>query len=176
MFGRFASSHSVRCSNCMRIRKLGLTQEGDLQFNPFKARRLQEYIAQGPRDLHSLDSLPKPHLCHQIHTSPLKNNSGTSDVTIKCNTSNEDKGIAPDLEIYASSGVKLKTEAVVPGKGPPPEAPTTCCMSGCANCVWIEYAEAMKKYYTDGGGRAREAIERDVTDPGLRAFLLLEIS
>uniref|UniRef100_A0A0B6Y0S8 Oxidoreductase-like domain-containing protein n=1 Tax=Arion vulgaris TaxID=1028688 RepID=A0A0B6Y0S8_9EUPU len=68
----------------------------------------------------------------------------------------------------------LKTIAVVPGKGPPPEPPITCCMSGCANCVWIKYAEELREYYKDGGERAKSALEK-IEDPSLRAFVKLEL-
>ena len=90
-------------------------------------------------------------------------------------TSDLDKEIEPSLDLFASA-VKDRTEGIVPGKGPPPEIPTTCCSSGCANCVWIDYAEELKKYYKDGGANARKAIEKEVQDPNLKAFLLLEIS
>lgn len=55
-----------------------------------------------------------------------------------------------------------------------PEEPTTCCMSGCANCVWIEYAEAMAARCKDGGDKARQAIEK-IKDPMMRAFLMTEL-
>ena len=53
--------------------------------------------------------------------------------------------------------------------------PTVCCMSGCANCVWIEYAERLADHYADGGEAGRRAIQEHVHDPSLRAFLLLEL-
>lgn len=56
-----------------------------------------------------------------------------------------------------------------------PEEPTTCCMSGCANCVWIKYAEEMSKIYADGGEKAREIILSKVTDPNTKAFLMMEL-
>jgi hypothetical protein len=56
-----------------------------------------------------------------------------------------------------------------------PEEPTTCCMSGCANCVWLEYAEKLSRYYRDGGEEAFKKIQEKVTDPNMKAFLLHEL-
>ncbi|XP_069124130.1 oxidoreductase-like domain-containing protein 1 [Argopecten irradians] len=64
---------------------------------------------------------------------------------------------------------------IVPGKGPPPEPPVDCCMSGCANCVWIKYAEELKDYYSDGTERALREIEK-IDNPSLKAFIKLELS
>ncbi|XP_044732365.1 oxidoreductase-like domain-containing protein 1 [Chrysoperla carnea] len=56
-----------------------------------------------------------------------------------------------------------------------PEEPTTCCMSGCANCVWIAYAEELTKHFQDGGDEAQKQIMEKITDPNLRMFLLTEL-
>ncbi|KAF4517284.1 hypothetical protein B566_EDAN008618 [Ephemera danica] len=57
-----------------------------------------------------------------------------------------------------------------------PEEPTTCCMSGCANCVWIQYAEVMVARHKDGAGgdKARKAID-NIKDPMMKAFLAMEL-
>ena len=96
------------------------------------------------------------------------------------NASNEDQNIKPDLEVLTNGNKDvqshtLKTVSVVPGKGPPPEPPITCCMSGCANCVWIDYADELKAYYNDGGEKAMKAVE-NIEDPSLKAFIKLELS
>lgn len=56
-----------------------------------------------------------------------------------------------------------------------PDEPTNCCMSGCANCVWIEYAKQLTKIYSDGGSTAQKLILEKITDPGLKVFLQMEL-
>uniref|UniRef100_A0A182PP41 Oxidoreductase-like domain-containing protein n=1 Tax=Anopheles epiroticus TaxID=199890 RepID=A0A182PP41_9DIPT len=56
----------------------------------------------------------------------------------------------------------------------PPE-PTTCCMSGCQNCVWIQYAADLTKILDDGGEKAREIVLEKISDPSLKMFLKLEL-
>ncbi|XP_017082918.2 oxidoreductase-like domain-containing protein 1 [Drosophila eugracilis] len=56
----------------------------------------------------------------------------------------------------------------------PPE-PTTCCMSGCANCVWLDYAQTLAKLLGDNDEEAREIVLSKITDPNLKMFLSLEL-
>ncbi|SPP81109.1 oxidoreductase-like domain-containing protein 1 [Drosophila guanche] len=56
----------------------------------------------------------------------------------------------------------------------PPE-PTTCCMSGCANCVWLDYAQTLTKLLDGNDERARELVLSKITDPNLKMFLSLEL-
>lgn len=56
-----------------------------------------------------------------------------------------------------------------------PSVPTNCCMSGCANCVWIKYAEELSGKLNDGSEQARQIIMKEVQDPNMRAFLEMEL-
>lgn len=55
-----------------------------------------------------------------------------------------------------------------------PDPPTTCCMSGCANCVWLTYAQELAAIYRDGG-KAAEEVLRVIEDPSLKIFMSLEL-
>ena len=55
------------------------------------------------------------------------------------------------------------------------EEPTNCCMSGCANCVWIQYAEKLSETFDGSTPDIQKQILEKVTDPNMRAFLSMEL-
>lgn len=57
----------------------------------------------------------------------------------------------------------------------PPE-PDNCCMSGCANCVWIQYAQDLTTLYKDSGETAKKIIMKKIKDPTMQVFLKMELS
>ncbi|XP_076292989.1 oxidoreductase-like domain-containing protein 1 [Lasioglossum baleicum] len=53
--------------------------------------------------------------------------------------------------------------------------PTNCCMSGCMNCVWIQYAEKLSAKLERSDVNLQNAIMEKVQDPNMRAFLSMEL-
>lgn len=66
-------------------------------------------------------------------------------------------------------------------KPPPPQVPLMCCGSGCSNCIWIQYAEELVKYYESRGDKKENALRdalskiEKIDDVNLRDFLTMEI-
>uniref|UniRef100_A0A1I7YF99 Oxidoreductase-like domain-containing protein n=1 Tax=Steinernema glaseri TaxID=37863 RepID=A0A1I7YF99_9BILA len=61
-------------------------------------------------------------------------------------------------------------------KLPDAPLPDECCGRGCANCVWIDYADELMELFEDGGVQeARRIIEEKVEDVNLRTYLLMEL-
>lgn len=67
------------------------------------------------------------------------------------------------------------SEEIIVSSDEIPQPPDNCCASGCANCIWIQYAEELAKYYNDGGAKARERIEYLITDQSLKMFLRVQL-
>ena len=62
----------------------------------------------------------------------------------------------------------------------PPVLPGTCCMSGCANCVWLDYAAETVKYYEDLGEEMDfnsliVEVGKNIDDPMIKAFITMEL-
>jgi len=54
---------------------------------------------------------------------------------------------------------------------------STCCGRGCANCVWLQYAETILKHYEnspESGKKLHEALNK-IDDENLKSFLLMEL-
>ncbi|XP_031563345.1 oxidoreductase-like domain-containing protein 1 [Actinia tenebrosa] len=60
--------------------------------------------------------------------------------------------------------------------GPPPSPPPRelCCMSGCQNCVWLQYMDEMIKYYKGNKDEAKKALD-DIPDESIKAFIRIEL-
>lgn len=62
-----------------------------------------------------------------------------------------------------------------------PEVPLACCGSGCSNCVWLQYADDLVKYYNDNFGKSDEGIKEAIKeiekldDVNLRSYLIMEL-
>ncbi|XP_076366687.1 oxidoreductase-like domain-containing protein 1 [Tachypleus tridentatus] len=56
----------------------------------------------------------------------------------------------------------------------PPVEPVGCCMSGCYDCVWVQYAQDLLDYYKDGGQKTMEIISQ-MDNENLKTFLKLEL-
>lgn len=48
-------------------------------------------------------------------------------------------------------------------------------MSGCPNCVWIEYAETIAKLLDGNCEQARQLVLNKIQDPNLKMFLAIEL-
>ena len=181
MFGRMVKSLDTGKTRATQF----LTSTHGCPIHSLSSHENHQGPGQADRQWNKLLNTSTPHIFLQLsnfNTNSTCRSSSTEQSTVQgsiSQTSGElsdsDREIQPSLEVYASPA-KVKTEDIVPGKGPPPDIPTTCCASGCANCVWIDYAEELKKYYQDGGDKAKLAIAKEVEDPNLRAFLMLELS
>ncbi|CAF2758694.1 unnamed protein product [Rotaria sp. Silwood2] len=54
--------------------------------------------------------------------------------------------------------------------------PTTCCMSNCANCVWISFAEEVAQRYPHSSIEViDDVLKRYIDDKSFREFLEFEI-
>ncbi|XP_061180961.1 uncharacterized protein LOC133189593 [Saccostrea echinata] len=101
-------------------------------------------------------------------------NSKTHD-SIVARKEEDDPGLSALVNENVCKSNPSCSKDIVLGKGMPPEPPVDCCMSGCANCVWIMYANELRNYYKkDGNERAKKEIEK-IENPSLKMFLKLEL-
>ena len=115
------------------------------------------HLASTPRTL----TLP-PHQSRQLYTDAARTSDHTPSSNLPAATPPLTSRTSPREKENEDEGFDL----------PPP--PTDCCMSGCANCVWVLYAEELAGIYKDGG-KAAEKVLKAIEDPGLKIFLSLEL-
>jgi len=99
----------------------------------------------------------------------------------RCTT--EDGGMSPTQAGCLNQ--KSSTQDGSPNKetstqNSPPPLPNTCCMSGCANCVWLDYAEEMVRFYKHRGEQMDFAsllreVDKNIDDPMIKAFISMEL-
>lgn len=83
-----------------------------------------------------------------------------------------------ETEVTKLTRAKVTTpeRAVRPSHPPRPPDPLTCCGTGCANCVWIEYGIQLMHYYDDRPlEEALGEIDKQVSNIGIREFVKAEI-
>ncbi|XP_039947565.1 oxidoreductase-like domain-containing protein 1 isoform X2 [Bactrocera neohumeralis] len=56
-----------------------------------------------------------------------------------------------------------------------PPTPKPCCLAGCTNCVWVEYAHKIADLLNGCDEKAQEIVLNKVPDPVLRSFLKVEL-
>ncbi|XP_016996323.2 oxidoreductase-like domain-containing protein 1 [Drosophila takahashii] len=112
-------------------------------------------------------------LARQLSGSSSQDTSATNQDATKDTASNGTTGTTQETTAKAkdknTKGRKRLRNIEIP-----PE-PTTCCMSGCANCVWLDYAQTLAKLLGDNDEEARQIVLSKITDPNLKMFLSLEL-
>lgn len=88
----------------------------------------------------------------------------------------EDKLLESEFMTTSSRIKIIPGETVHQSCAPEPPDPSMCCGSGCANCVWTEYATELMRYHNDCPSHAiLNEIDRVVSNIGLREFVKAEI-
>lgn len=93
------------------------------------------------------------------------------------NDSSKVKSTKEDSSSSDSSTGSLANDAATSSSSdsfPPYPDPNLCCRDGCANCVWIEYAKELEKYHKDSDLVIRE-IEKQIDDPSIKAFIIMQV-
>lgn len=95
--------------------------------------------------------------------------------TISTSTSKSTK-VSRDSSVDKTKSAPEQPQAVAG----PPSLPSTCCMSGCANCVWLDFAEETVQYYKEMGEEMEftallREVEKNIDDPMIKAFITMEL-
>jgi len=114
------------------------------------------------------DTSPKQDGC-------LNQESSTQDGSLNQETSTQNGSL--NQETSTQDGSLNQETSTQDG---PPTLPNTCCMSGCANCVWLDYAEEVVRFYEDRGEQMDFAsllreVDRNIDDPMIKAFITMEL-
>eukprot|EP00092_Neocalanus_flemingeri_P010500 GFUD01011313.1.p1 GENE.GFUD01011313.1~~GFUD01011313.1.p1 ORF type:complete len:144 (-),score=44.34 GFUD01011313.1:81-512(-) len=115
--------------------------------------------------LNSANSLPKLIISSQLTLATNKNYLAEDPSKESCEAAEVDTA-AGQPDPAAATG--------------PPCLPSTCCMSGCANCVWLDFAEETVNYYKDMGEEMEftallKEVEKNIDDPMIKAFITMEL-